>query len=223
MRARRQVRVLTGLPETPPRPLVIAHRGASWELPENTLPAFERAIEVGADYVEFDVHSDADSRLVVTHEPPRGPGLPTLDEVLELCRGRIGVMVELKTPARYRRHDVVRRTLRLTGDDAVIVCFQRPALEEVRRLRPRIRTVQHVGFGVSIRGASGAWAAGFWDERTTPRGLAAARRLGLETTVYTVNEPARMLELAVLGVTGMFTDRPDLALRVLAPPPRPPG
>ena len=31
---------------------MIAHRGASWDLPENTLPAFERAIEIGADYVE---------------------------------------------------------------------------------------------------------------------------------------------------------------------------
>jgi glycerophosphoryl diester phosphodiesterase len=211
------------LPETTTRPLVIAHRGASWDLPENTPAAFERAIEVGADFVEFDVHADREGRLVVTHEPPRGRGLPTLEEVLELCRGRIGVMVELKTPTRYRRHDVVRRTLLLTGDDAVIVCFQRPALEEVRRLRPGIRTVQHVGFGVSIRGAAGAWAAGFWDPKTTPRGLATARRLGLEATVYTVNEPARMLELAALGATGIFTDRPDLALRTLAPSPRPPG
>ena len=105
----------------------------------------------------------------------------------------------------------------------MIVCFQRPALEEVRRLRPGIRTVQHVGFGVSIRGAARRLGGGLSDQRVTPRGLAAARRLGLETTVYTVNEPARMLELAALGVTGIFTDRPDLALRTLAPPPRPPG
>ena len=51
--------------------LVIAHRGASAELPENTLPAFERAIELGADFVELDVHADGDGRLVVTHDPPR--------------------------------------------------------------------------------------------------------------------------------------------------------
>ena len=54
------------------RPLVIAHRGASAELPENTLPAFERAIEVGADFVEFDVHARADGELVVTHDTPAG-------------------------------------------------------------------------------------------------------------------------------------------------------
>ena len=35
--------------------IVIAHRGASAEFPENTLPAFERAIEIGADYIELDV------------------------------------------------------------------------------------------------------------------------------------------------------------------------
>ena len=61
-------------------PLVIAHRGASWDLPENTLPAFERAIEVGADFIELDVHARPDGELVVTHDPPRGrAGLPTLE------------------------------------------------------------------------------------------------------------------------------------------------
>ena len=199
---------------------MIAHRGASWDLPENTLPAFERAIEVGSDFIELDVHADPDGRLVVTHDPPRGRAdFPLLEQVVELARGRIGLMVELKTPSRYRRHDVVRRTLALLDDDAVLLCFQRRPLEEARRLRPGLRTMQHVGFGVSIRGARGAWAVGFRDQRTTPRGLAAARRLGLETAVYTVNAPERMRELAALGVTGIFTDRPELALRVLAPPP----
>jgi glycerophosphoryl diester phosphodiesterase len=186
--------------------LVIAHRGASFDLPENTLPAFERAIEVGADYVEFDVHND----LSVTHDrPKRGVTYPTLDEVLELCRGRIGVMVELKRP----RGDTVKRALERLDDDAVLVCFQRLPLEEARRLRPGIRTVQHVGFGVSIRrAAQGSWAVGFQNERVTKRGILAAQRLGLETTVYTVNDVPRMLELQALGVSGIFTDRPDLAL-----------
>ena len=54
--------------------LVIAHRGASSELPENTLPAFERAIELGADFVELDVHADAMGQLVVTHARPQPGG-----------------------------------------------------------------------------------------------------------------------------------------------------
>lgn len=201
--------------------LVIAHRGASWEQPENTLPAFERAIELGADFIELDVHADSESRLVVTHDAPsEGALYPTLEDALDLCRGRIPVMVELKTPARYRRHDVVARTTRLVGDEDVLLSFQRQALEEARALRPGIRTCQHVGFRVPIRGASAAWAAGFSDDRVTARGLAAAAALGLETLVYTVNEPARLRELEALGVDGIFTDRPDLALRERSAAPR---
>jgi glycerophosphoryl diester phosphodiesterase len=198
--------------------IVIAHRGASWDEPENTLPAFERAIADGADFVELDVHADRDGRLVVTHDPPRaGRDYPPLDDVLDLCRGRIGVMAELKTPRRYRRHDVVRRTVARLDEDAVVLCFQRPPLDEVRRLRPALRTMQHVGYGVSIRRARDAWAAGFANERVTPRGLAAAHALGLKTAVYTVNEPARMLELERLGADAIFTDRPALALTALRP------
>ena len=197
--------------------IVIAHRGASWDEPENTLPAFERAIADGADYVELDVHAGPEGRLVVTHDPPRaGSAYPTLEAALDLCRGRIPVMAELKTPRRYRRYDVVRRTVELLGADDVLLCFQRAPLEEARRLRPVVRTMQHVGFGVSIRRAAGAWAVGFANDRVTRRGLAAARALGLETAVYTVNEPARMTELAALGAAAIVTDRPDVLRRTLA-------
>jgi glycerophosphoryl diester phosphodiesterase len=192
--------------------LVIAHRGASAELPENTLPAFERAIEVGADYVELDVWNG----LQVTHDAPRRDRTyPTLQEVLGLCRGRICLMVELKRP----RGDMVERVLRLLADDDVVVSFQRRAIEETRARRPKLRTVQHVGFGVSIRRAHalGAWAVGFQNERVTQRGIAKARQLGLETAVYTVNDEARMRELRELGVGGIFTDDPRRAVTVVRP------
>jgi len=216
--------------------LVIAHRGASAEEKENTLPAFERAIELGADYVEFDVQAASDGGLVVFHDlrldrltPARGPlrarplaelrelGIPTLEEVLELTAGRIGVMAELKSPWLFRRHDIVGRSVHLLGPDAVVVSFSRNAILETRRLRPKLRTVQHVGFGTSIRAAAGfAWAAGFEDSRVTTRGIVRAHALGLQALVYTVNEPSRLLALQANGVDGVFTDRPGLARETLA-------
>jgi len=200
--------------------LVIAHRGASAELPENTLPAFERAIEIGADYVELDVHADDEGRLLVTHDRPKPhANYPQLEEALELMRGRIGVMVELKTPSLYRRHDVVARTTRLLSDDDALLCFQRAPLEEARKLRPGLHTVQHVGFAVSIRGARDAWGAGFNDVRVTSRGIRAALRLGLVPLVYTVNDERRMRELAADGVAGIFTDRPERALQLFGADP----
>lgn len=50
------------------RPLVIAHRGASGECPENTLPAFERAIEQSADMIETDLHLSRDGVVVIHHD-----------------------------------------------------------------------------------------------------------------------------------------------------------
>jgi glycerophosphoryl diester phosphodiesterase len=197
--------------------LVIAHRGASAELPENTLPALERAIEMGADAIEVDVRADRSGRLVLTHDPVvRGAAYPSLEDGLDLCRGRIPLMVELKTPRRYRRYDVVGRTVGLLGPDDSLVCFQRAALQEARALRRGLKTVQHVGLGVSIRGARDAWAAGFANGRVTARGIAAARAQGLVPLVYTVNDPVRMLELATLGAGGIFTDYPDRARTTLA-------
>jgi glycerophosphoryl diester phosphodiesterase len=214
---------------------VIAHRGASFDEKENTLPAFERAITLGADFVELDVQASRDGALVVFHDleldrlsplhgrlrdQPVGKlrevGIPTLEEVLELVSGRIRLMPELKNPHLYVRHDLVARTVRLLPPDAVVVSFSRRALLESRRIRPELAVLQHVGVGVSIRrAATFARFAGFQDRRVTPRGLARARALGLGTTVYTVNEPSRMRELVELGVDGIFTDRPDLLRSIL--------
>ena len=216
--------------------LVIAHRGASADERENTLPAFERAIEAGADYVELDVQVSADGALVVFHDLDLGRltelsgplrrrraaelrevGIPTLAEAIELTRGRIGVMAELKSAFLYRRHDIVRRTVELLTVDDVAVSFERRALQEARRLRPGLRVLQHVGFGVSIRAAASyAWGVGLADGRVTARGLERAARAGLRRLVYTVNDERRMREFLDAGVDGIFTDRPA-ALRAILP------
>lgn len=48
---------------------IYAHRGASAELPENTMAAFRRAVELGADALELDIHATRDGVLVVSHDP----------------------------------------------------------------------------------------------------------------------------------------------------------
>ena len=107
------------------RPRLVAHRGVSRERPENTLPAFLRALELGADGIELDVHGTKDGVIVVHHdEIPRATApmralqgrridaltwdelqgfsvdgaalIPTLTEVLNAMRGRMDVFVELK-------------------------------------------------------------------------------------------------------------------------------
>jgi glycerophosphoryl diester phosphodiesterase len=50
-------------------PILLAHRGACLELPENTLPALRRALELGADVLETDVQVTSDGAIVVSHDP----------------------------------------------------------------------------------------------------------------------------------------------------------
>jgi glycerophosphoryl diester phosphodiesterase len=99
------------------RALVIAHRGASGERPENTLSAYERAVELRADMIEIDLHRSRDGHVVVTHDAElRGLGevgeatlaeirrldagegqrVPTLDEVLDGFGSRIPFNLEIK-------------------------------------------------------------------------------------------------------------------------------
>ena len=49
-------------------PFIVAHRGASGDAPENTLPAFERAWKQGADAIEGDFHLTADGKIVCFHD-----------------------------------------------------------------------------------------------------------------------------------------------------------
>jgi glycerophosphoryl diester phosphodiesterase len=67
-------RTLDGRP-----PLIIAHRGASGELPEHTLEAYARAIELGADFIEPDLVATRDGHLIARHEP-------VLDETTDVCK-----------------------------------------------------------------------------------------------------------------------------------------
>jgi glycerophosphoryl diester phosphodiesterase len=49
-------------------PQIFAHRGARRVAPENTLPAFAAALDMGADGIELDVHRTSDGQLVVIHD-----------------------------------------------------------------------------------------------------------------------------------------------------------
>ena len=106
-------------------PMIVAHRGASVEEAENTLVAFELALELGAQAVEFDVRMTADGHPVVIHDAEvdrttDGIGLvrsltladlsrlrirtadgslvtvPTLREVLDALSGRCAIDIEIK-------------------------------------------------------------------------------------------------------------------------------
>lgn len=66
------------------RPQIVAHRGASGEAPENTLAAYRRALAIGVDAVELDVHLTADGEPIVIHDFALGRTVPGSEPVGEL-------------------------------------------------------------------------------------------------------------------------------------------
>ena len=69
MHERRGGGVDAGILIDPAARLVIAHRGDSAHFPENTIPSFDRALELGADAIEFDLRVSRDGEVVVIHDP----------------------------------------------------------------------------------------------------------------------------------------------------------
>ena len=80
-----------------PKILVHGHRGARGMRPENTIPAFEYAIQVGVDFLEMDVAVTKDNVLVISHDPHINP---------EICKGpHPGVAIHELTLAELREYD----------------------------------------------------------------------------------------------------------------------
>ena len=83
-----------------PKPFLLAHRGASTHAPENTLPAFELALEEGANGVELDAKLSADGQVVVIHLGSNGRFTATqFDDMMQVLAGvhRV-VFVNVRVP-----------------------------------------------------------------------------------------------------------------------------
>jgi glycerophosphoryl diester phosphodiesterase len=142
----------------------IAHRGASAYEPENTLRAFERAIDMGATMLELDVHLSRDGHPVVIHDADLsrltaggkrvaeltlaeiqqfdaglGEHVPSLAEVVELVRDRAQLYIELKG---YNTPGPVVDLLRELGflNQVIVGSFYPWLPQKVKFLEPAIRT-----------------------------------------------------------------------------------
>ena len=150
------------------RPLVIAHRGASGERPENTLPAYELAIEQRADMIEIDLHLTRDGEIAITHDESLtgiggrgeiadagiaeiqaldaggGERVPSLDQVLDAFAARIPFNLEIKRGGAGDYAGLERRTLealerRELGASILFSSFYDTVLARIREAAPSAR------------------------------------------------------------------------------------
>lgn len=227
-------------------PLIIAHRGASAYEPENTLRAFELAIRQGAQMIELDLHATSDNQVVVIHDPilhhttnltgrvdqltlteikqadaGKGERIPTLEETLDLTRGKVRLYLEIKDP---RAAAETMRTIRARRcqDEVMLASFD---IDLMRRLGDEARDIElgvilgneTLNPAVRFREAF-PWIAlrrinyqtlcmqvelcfGYLARRTMARGK--------KLYVWTANEERQFARMTELGVDGIVTNFPD--------------
>ena len=258
--------------QTPPWPLVVAHRGDSAQKPENTLLAVESAIDIGVDMVEVDVrltkdgvpvllhyarleHTTAGSGLVTDHtweeirhldagvwKGPEfaGERVPSLEEVLDLTRGRVPLNLDFQTSDAVARGVAMVRDAGMTGDVVVsgcrVDCFEimAAATNEITTLLnpdklpagtdpPETKmdpaeALAVVRRGVDAAGALGAAGINLQHSFVDTAVVARAREVGLGVWVWVVDDKARFAELIDMGVTAVTTNRPARMLAIVGSP-----
>lgn len=209
----------------------IGHRGAPREYPENTLPAFERAIELGADAIELDVHVTSDGVPIVHHDAELGPTvsprqlgqmtwsevarvelapgitIPSLQQVLAAVGDRATVYVELKgSNSEGPTLDVIAAA----HARCAVHSFDHAAIIRAARLAPAIRRgILFDSYPDDIDAAMRDSAAvDVWPEWTLIDAALVDRvhARGGRIIAWTVNTTAAAEQLVRLGVDGLCGD-----------------
>jgi glycerophosphoryl diester phosphodiesterase len=213
---------------------VIAHRGASVDRPENTLAAFELAVEQGADMIETDLHLLRDGEVALYHDDfvaqaPVGahtlaelraklPAAPTLVETLERLGDRIPFNLEIKSPPsgdyagleRVVLGEVCKRGLLAR---TLFSSFSDTVLRRLRELEPEARLGTLVPArrpgDLLARAASVRAEALHLDLRlATDARIAECHAAGYRVNVWTVDRPEDQKRLVACATDGIFTNLP---------------
>ena len=172
--------------------MIIAHRGAAGYEKENTLAAFQKAVELGADMVEFDVRRTRDGKLVVIHNPEiegrkicelnyeelesissqLGFRVPKFEEILAMLKNKIKLDIELKEEG-YET-EAVKLTLRyFDKSEFIMTSFKKDSLRIIKKKFPAVRT----GLLLGGKGETGKIARAYLDGLFSFR---AAKKIGAD-------------------------------------------
>jgi glycerophosphoryl diester phosphodiesterase len=216
--------------------LIYAHRGISAMHPENTLRAFRRALAIGVDGIELDVHPTADGIPVVIHDRDvgrttdgagyvdqiplvqiktfdagDGERVPTLTEVLAVVGDAAHLDIEIKGS------DVERAVLDVLAQHPTvrwaISSFSWDTLRTVRRQDPVAELwplAERAGDDLTaIADELAAPAVSLFTGAYTAQNALTLRSAGLRVMVWTVNDPQEAQRVKDLGAFGLCSDDPQ--------------
>ncbi|MHA1474872.1 MAG: glycerophosphodiester phosphodiesterase [Promethearchaeota archaeon] len=216
---------------------IVAHRGFNKLYPENTLLAFRKAIEAKADYVELDVHFSADKEIVVIHNKTtgnvankdlvvketdlevlktldigEGEKIPTLQEVFDLCKGKIGINIEIKAVGIA---EPVVNLIEKNGmiDDIIISSFIHTEVAQAKKLNSELNcaTLELLGVGRLVKRALKINADSINPPfiMATEKICAKAHEAGLLVNAWSPDKPKDWKNLINNGVDSIITNDPE--------------
>lgn len=229
--------------------IIIGHKGANKSEPENTIKSFRKAIELQADYIELDVQVSKDGEIVVIHDYEisdltdhsgnvkemtldelkqldmgEGEKIPTLQEVIKLAQGKIGLQIEIKVNEIGKKIIEMLRDANLI-ESTIISSFIHNELVKIKKLEPEIK----LGALLSERISEPRDLINI-TKRVIKKNLFAvhpyfagvnreliefAHKNNLKVNVWTINEKPDMERLIKLGIDGIITDDIPLAKELL--------
>lgn len=220
-------------------PLIVGHRGAPRYEPENTIPSFLKAIELGVDFIELDIRASKDQRLVVFHDEllTRLTGIsakvrdctlselrrlkvmgkariPTLEEVLDEVGTRCGIVIEIKEPGLESSVIRILDEKGLISSSIIIASFYHSVVKRALEQEPRLRGMVIMSCEpvdpVAVARAAGAGFLAVYYKFATKRLIKLAHEGGVKVNVWTVNTIEVLKEMLDLGVDMITTDDPKL-------------
>ncbi len=220
--------------------LKIAHRGASGYEPDNTLRSFEKAIELGADMIEVDVHLSKDGVPVVIHNyeiegnPINGltkdelkqfdvgkkEKIPTLQETIDCVKGRCLLWIELKGE---KTEQPVIDLIRKNGleHDVIIGSIDLNKIRRLKQLAPEIITSiltgeKDIDFVKLAQEAQADCILFCWEQHPYPHTMLTDKLMktcedaGLKVVIWHEERPDEIREIVKLNIYGIFSNLPDL-------------
>ena len=217
---------------------MIGHRGAMGYAPENTLLSINKAIELGADWVEVDVYL-VDEELIVIHDDTldrttnghgrlvnysfeelrkldagQGQKIPTLQEVIDVTCGVVGLNVELKGEGTAAALvDLVSNMSHKEKERVIISSFLMSELMDVFQLDKylKIGVLASKNMDCSFNWALKlkAFSIHISKQDVTRELIERAHHLGLKLYAYTVNEQEEIKQIKKMGADGVFSNYPD--------------
>lgn len=210
------------------RPLLLGHRGARREAPENTLEAFELCQKHGCDGFEFDVRLCGDSQPIVCHDPrlagrevartrSKDLAAPGLEDVFAAFHSRAFLDIELKVPGlELVTAELLRRYPPRRG--YYVSSFLPHVVEGLHRADSTMK----LGLICRTRAQLACWTGvpiqALFLERSlcSVRVLDALHTAGKQVFIWTVNRENEMRAMAELGVDGMISDDTALLVKTLS-------